>query len=190
MAEDGDLVLPGDQLGFSEEYLGGPGTYEGEGMIYAAVVGKMQMDSKERKISVDIKANKIPQIKDGDTIIGVIHDIKTQFITVEILKIVGEKRNLPGYVSGSIHISQARDTYVSDLEREFGVGDVVIAKVTNANRSPISLTTAPKEMGVMKGNCLKCNLPLEIVDKKLKCSNCGRTLTRKLSTDFGKGYLE
>ncbi|MEE8168622.1 MAG: exosome complex RNA-binding protein Csl4 [Candidatus Hydrothermarchaeales archaeon] len=186
MVESKEFVFPGRELGFSEEFIAGDGTYEEDGKIYANITGSLVVDPEERKISVAPKTSTIPIIKNGDLVIGNIVDVKQQFAIVDILKLKGIDRALPGSLSGSIHISQVRDSYVSDLSKEIRAGDVVLAKVVNTSSVSIQLATMGKELGVLRAFCYSCNRPVVKLDDKLKCENCGRIEERKLSPDYGK----
>lgn len=189
MVESGSFVMPGTELGFSEEFIPGDGAYEENGLVYAAVTGILNVDMKERKITVAPRTSAPPALKDGDVIVGMVADVKAQLAIVDIIKIRGNDRLPPGEISGSIHISQTRDTYVADISKEFTAGDIVYARVLNTNRSPIQLSTVDKEMGVIKAFCYRCNTPLSKEDSKLKCSDCGRTELRRISTEYGKGRV-
>ncbi|MHA2359699.1 MAG: exosome complex RNA-binding protein Csl4, partial [Candidatus Thorarchaeota archaeon] len=50
--KSGDIVVPGDQLCVIEELMPSYGTYEKEGVVYAAAPGTVSMDLKDRSISV------------------------------------------------------------------------------------------------------------------------------------------
>ncbi len=189
MAKSGDFVLPGFELGFSEEYIPGEGTHEEDGTVYASTTGIMKIDMNERKISV-LPRTSVPTVpKEGDIIIGKIFDVKQQVAIVDILKTKGVERGLPGNLSGSIHISNVRNSYVEELSRELSPGDVIYARVLNANRSPIQLTMVGKELGVIKAFCYRCNKPLVLDGRKLKCRECGRVEFRRLAKDYGKGLV-
>ena len=43
-----ELLMPGDELAASEEYISGDGTYEDEGIIYAAIIGQKDFDEAEK----------------------------------------------------------------------------------------------------------------------------------------------
>ncbi len=187
MTESGEFVSPGTELGFSEEFIPGEGTYEEDGRIYASLTGSLMVDTKERKIEVQPKTNTIPILKNGDVIIGSIVDVKAQLAIVDIVKLKGRNRALPGSISGSIHISRVRDSYVSEISKEFRAGDIVEARVANADRVSIQLTTMGKDLGVLRSYCSSCNTPLIREGDKLKCDNCGRIEDRRLSPDYGKG---
>lgn len=189
MVKSGEFVIPGDELGFSEEFIPDEGAYEEDGKVFAAITGEVSIDMKERKIKVFPKIGMPPIPKDGDLVIGTIVDIKAQIAIVEIVKLKGNDRALSKYTRGGIHISQVRDAYVSTLSREFKVGDIVCAKITNTQRDPIQLSTVDKDLGVIKAFCLRCSSPLTRVGNKLKCKECGRTEFRKISSEYGKGQV-
>lgn len=187
--ENGVFVVPGDVLGYSEEFLPGEGAYEEDGNICAATTGRVSIDMKERKLTVTPETD-VPAVpKDGDIVVCKIIDIRPQVAVVEIVKIKGNDREIAGSFRGGVHISQARNAYVSDLSREFSAGDVILAKILNTQRRPMQLSTADKELGVIKAYCSICNLPLSKEGNILKCKECRRSSQRKLSTEFGKGEI-
>jgi exosome complex component CSL4 len=189
MAKDGEFVIPGKEVGYSEEYIPGEGTYEEGGKIYASATGTLMVDAKERKVSVKAKTS-VPAVpKKGDVVIGVVADIKPQVAIVDLIKIRGVDRQLSGSISGSIHISRTRDAYVSDLSREFSAGDIVAARVVDVDRTPISLSTVGKELGIVKGYCNHCSIPLTKINNKLKCTNCNRVVHKKISSEYGEGKV-
>jgi exosome complex component CSL4 len=189
MVEDGEFVVPGTELGYSEEFIPGEGAYEEDGKVYASRTGTLVIDMKERKIKVTPKTSVPPIPDNGDVVIGKVIDVKPQTALVNLVKIKGINRSPPGEVLGSIHISQTRNVYVSDLGKEFRVGDIVLAKVTNSKRTPLQLSTVQKELGVIRAFCGRCALPLLKEGNKLKCSNCGRTEVRRLSPSYGSGEV-
>lgn len=189
MVENGEFVVPGTELGFSEEFIPGDGAYEEGGKVYASRTGALAIDMKERRITVEPKTSIPPMPKDGDYVIGTVVDVKSQLALVVITRIKGVERTLPGEVRGGIHISQTRDSYISDIGREFKVGDAVYAKIINAGRSPVQLSTVDKGLGVIKALCSRCTLPLIKEGDRLKCHNCGRMEMRRLSPDYGSGQV-
>lgn len=189
MAESGEFVVPGTELGFSEEFIPGEGAFEENGRIYAAITGTLAVDQKERRITVAPRTSVPLILKDGDAVIGGVVDVKQQVAIVNIFKKVGSERSLPGDLTGSIHISQTKESYVSELGREFQVGDVVRGVVTNARKVPIQLSTVEKGLGVLKAFCGACNVPLIKSGDKLRCRDCGRTESRRDSTDYGIGQV-
>jgi len=66
------LVLPGEELGTTEEFLPGKGTYEEGGKIYSAVAGVLDIDTKEMAILVR-PANPPVKLKVGDPVNPDVH---------------------------------------------------------------------------------------------------------------------
>ncbi len=186
MTDEKKFVTPGEPLGISEEFMPGTWAYEEDGNIYAAVSGNVEIDMADRKINVVPKVSTPPVIKDQDTLLGTLWDVKGQIALLNILKIKGVERALPGNLRGAIHISKTREGYVSDLSREFAVGDIILARVMDAKREPVELTTVGNAYGVIKASCSKCGGPMEPFKHGLKCLDCRQTESRKVSSEYGK----
>jgi exosome complex component CSL4 len=189
MVENGEFVVPGTELGYSEEFIPGEGAYEEDGRVFASRTGTLVIDMRERKIKVKPRTSVPPMPRNGDLVIGKVVDVKPQLALVNLIRLKGVDRALPGEILGSIHISQTRNVYVTDLGREFKVGDIVLAKITNSKRSPIQLSTVDKNLGVIRAFCNQCALPLVKEGKRLKCTNCGRTEVRRISPTYGTGQV-
>jgi exosome complex component CSL4 len=189
LKEEGKFVTPGESIGISEEFMPGEWAYEEDGSIFAAVSGNVEINMKDRKINIVPKVSTPPLIKNGDLVIGTVWDVKGQLAILSILKIKGRDRAMPGNVRGAIHISKAREGYVSDLSREFTSGDIILAKVVDAQREPVELTTSGKALGVVKAFCSKCGGSMEPFKNGLKCSECRYVESRKVSSEYGKGEV-
>jgi len=187
--KNGEFVIPGDELGTCEEFIPGEGTYEEEGKIYSSVTGIVNIDLKERKITVVPKTSTPPLLRKGSIIIGKVLDVKPQIALVDIVKLKGVERSIAIGAIGSIHISQTRSSFVDDLTREFKVDDIVCAKVINPTTLPVFLSTKDQNLGVIRAFCEICNVPLIRMNNKLKCPECGRIETRKISSEYGKGLI-
>lgn len=186
----GDFVVPGDLLGTAEEFVPGEGAYEEGGKVYSCSTGVVLLDSRKKHVSVFPRVRGPPVLKRGDIVIGVVEDVREQFANVRIAVLRGrEDRELPIPSYGTIHISQTSSSYVKDLSRQFRPGDIVRAKVVNAEREPVQLTTAGEDLGVIFSRCSRCRGVLESDGKKLKCPNCGRIETRKTAADYRGGSL-
>ncbi|MBI4363010.1 MAG: exosome complex RNA-binding protein Csl4 [Euryarchaeota archaeon] len=189
MSEEPKIVVPGDRLGASEEYLPGPGTYEQNGNLYAATVGVVEVDPRERLLKVRPTINAPPIPRTGDIVVGRISDIKNSMCFVEIALIQG-KGNRPAAVTeeGAIHISSVKNSYVRALEDEFGYLDLVKAQVVDGKT--LRLSTIDRNLGVIRTLCPACKV---VMTKKnptdVECPQCRRVETRKLSEDYGEGAL-
>lgn len=186
----GDFVVPGEFLATAEEFVPGEGAYEEDGEVYSSCTGVVLVDVRTKRISVFPRTAVPPELKQGDTIVGKIEEVRDQVAKVYIGVLRGrEDRQLPLPDLGTIHVSQARGSYVKDLSREFKPGDIVRARVTNVRRGTIQLTTAGDGLGVIMASCSKCRTPLDKEGTKLKCPSCGNVELRNLASDYRQGVL-
>lgn len=186
--EKGNIVLPGDLIGTSEEFVPKKGTFEQKGNIFAAATGYVRINPKERSIAVEPVTNTPPQLAVGDIVVGQVTDVKESVALVEIAGIKGRgERAIVNAEDAAIHVSNVKDAYVKDLSYEFAPFDIVKAKVLDLRN--MRLTTVNKELGVMKAYCGNCRTVLKKENDKLKCPNCKRTETRKMSVNYGTGLI-
>ncbi|MFW6083513.1 MAG: exosome complex RNA-binding protein Csl4 [Thermoplasmatota archaeon] len=187
-SEKGKIVYPGEEIGTSEEWLPGEGTFEEDGKIYSCYLGKLEFD--EENIEANVKAiNPVIELEEGDIIYGSVSKRKSSLINVDIDLVEGESRDILRDIEGSIHISKVSNDYTDDLEQEYLVGDVVRAKIVQVEPT-IRLSTEGKNFGVVKGYCSNCRKAAEKKGNKLYCPNCDRTENRKVSNVYGKIKLK
>ncbi|HYK93227.1 MAG TPA: exosome complex RNA-binding protein Csl4 [Thermoplasmata archaeon] len=172
-----DLVLPGDYLGTAEEFVPGHGTYEDNGKIYAALLGRRSVDPRDRAVRV-VALNAIPQLEEGDEVYARVEEVKSAMVVVNVLSLSGGHRAVPGAPEGTIHISKAKEEYTESLGSEFAPGDIVIAKVLQS-RPTIKLTTAMPPLGVVAAHCTSCHALLTMGGRELVCPRCGHREHRK-----------
>ncbi|MDI6820244.1 MAG: exosome complex RNA-binding protein Csl4 [Candidatus Hodarchaeaceae archaeon] len=186
----GDFVVPGDFLATAEEFMPGEGAYEEDSKIYSSRTGVVLVDARTKRISVFPRTPVPPELKRGDTVIGRVEEVRDQSANVHIGVLRGrEDRQLPLPDLGVIHVSQVRGGYVKDLGREFKPGDIVRARVVNARRGQIQLSTVGDNLGVIVATCSRCRARLEKDDARLRCSNCGNVEFRKVASDYRQGVL-
>ncbi|MDI6643048.1 MAG: exosome complex RNA-binding protein Csl4 [Candidatus Hodarchaeaceae archaeon] len=186
----GDFVVPGDFLATTEEFVPGEGAYEEGGKIYASSTGVVLVDARMKRISVFSRVLGPPTLKRDDVVVGRVDEVRDQSANVYIGVLRGrEDRELPLPNLGMIHISQTHTGYVKDLAKQFKPGDIVRARVLNARREPVQLTTAGDELGVIVAACSRCRALLEREGTKLRCPNCGNVEFRKLANDYRQGVL-
>jgi exosome complex component CSL4 len=88
---------------------------------------------------------------------------------------------------GTVHVSQVHTGYVKEMRHQFKPGDIVRARVLNAQREPIQLSTAGDDLGVIVAACSRCCMSLERDGSKLRCPECGNVEFRKLASDYRQG---
>ena len=176
-----ELLMPGEELTTSEEYISGDGTYEDDGIIYAAIIGQKNFDEAEKIAKV--KALNPPGIlKPGDIILGEVTNVSNSVANVKISGPESGKtagKNL----SGVVHVSKIKEEYIKDARREFHIGDMIRARIEQIEPS-IQLATNAEELGVLKARCFRCRGILSNKDGNLFCPVCERTESRKLAGDF------
>ncbi len=178
----GKIVVPGDFLGTTEEFTPGRGVYDDKGNIYASLTGRVRV-SRQREIEVVPVVDTPPIPERGDVVVGRVEDIKESLVIMNIAYIVGhEDRNLAVSLPGVIHISNIKRGFVKDLKQEFGILDIVKARVIDAKA--LRLSTAEPKLGVIKAVCSSCRGVLRRKGNVLVCDECGRIELRKLSEDY------
>ncbi len=188
MAENDDIVIPGDRLGTTEEWMPGEGTYEDEGVVYSKSFGRVHYD--EDKLEAIVKPlNPVVRVDVGNVVYGKVRDRRKSIVTVEIEIVEGESRGIEDYCEGTLHISKVSNDYIDDLENAFLKGDIIRAKVTQIEPS-IQLTTQGKNYGVVRGYCFQCRKSMERQRNTLYCSYCERRESRKLSDLYGNIKLK
>ncbi len=174
-----DLVLPGDYLGAAEEFLPGHGTYEHAGRIYASLLGKPSIDTRDRTIRVDPR-NSVPELSDGDLVYVRVDELKTAMAICTVLSSAASRRAMPGQPEGTVHVSKVKDGYTESLAGEFAVGDILLAKVLQG-RPSIKLSTALPTLGVVSARCQVCHALLNLNAQTPTCLRCGHQERRKLA---------
>jgi len=177
------LVLPGDYLGTAEEFVPGHGTYENRGKIYAALLGRPRVDPQDRAILVDA-ANAVPRVMENDLVYARVDEVKSAMAVCTVVAAASTRRGVPGAPEGTVHISKAKEGYTESLGDEFQPGDLLIAKVLQAEPT-IKLTTAPPELGVLSARCQLCHALLTRSPKDLVCPRCGNRERRKTAKGYG-----
>ena len=176
------IVLPGDEIAVAEEFEPGEGTYERDGLVFAATPGVLILDSQNRVARVRA-FNPPAELKVGDIVYGVVDDIRGMMATATIQAIHGRSRQISGEAEGTIHISNVSEDYTEDIHDKFHLGDIVRAKVIQVKPS-VQLTTAEPNLGVVKAICSICREPLELRGQDLYCPRDERTERRKIAADY------
>ena len=177
----GNAVLPGDKLGVIEEFVPGSGTYQEDGVIYAAAAGTILIDTKEKKIAVSPYAKPILP-KKGDIILGSIDAVegKKAYVTIAM---IGEK-TLPYPFSGIIFIRQATGRFLDTIYEAFAPGDIVKAVIIDDEDNMYRLSTADEDLGVIRAFCSKCGGNVVREKRRLRCVSCGSIQQRKVARDY------
>ncbi len=178
------IVMPGDQLSTSEELLPGDGTFDDNGIIRAARVGKYVVNDKFKRAEVKPLTSIPVLIRKGDIVIAKVESVRSSMVIAEVMHVVGKKRAVSGDTNATLRVSEISRGYVKDPSTEFGIGDLIKAKVTQVKPS-LQLETKDRDLGSIKSLCIKCRHPLVKKDHTLECQNCGNKQKRRITIDYG-----
>lgn len=180
-----DLVLPGDKIGYVEEYVAGKGAYEENGEIFASVTGNVTINDR----IVEVKPFKhLPEIEKNDIVLGRVVDLRNSLALVELTRKKGVDRELMHTGIAALHVSNVQNDYLKELSDGVGYMDIIKAKVIDVEN--LKLSTKEPETGVIKAICSNCRSEMEKDNNMLICRECGNKEKRKISTDYGKGNWE
>jgi exosome complex component CSL4 len=184
--KSGDIVVPGDQLCVIEELMPSMGTYEKDGIVYAAAPGQVTMDLKERSIRVvDPEGGmKLALPIKGDILMGKATLVFDQRAEVRIARI-NDKDYHSGLV-GELHISNVTRRYVKSMQDVLKQNDIVRAVALNTHEIPVKLTLVGPELGVIYGECTRCGNALTLTThNNMFCLRCENRETREVANDYG-----
>lgn len=176
------IVIPGEEIATSEEFMSGKNTYEDKGIIIASTMGKLEIDTEEMIANVK-PINEPVVLKVRDEVYGVVLDIRGPMVTLEVSRVKGLDRGISSETFASLHISEISRGYVSEAGREFRIRDIVKAEVIQTSPS-LQLSTAKPNLGVVQSLCMKCRNVLKRQNNYLFCENCERKENRKLANDY------
>ncbi len=178
------LVLPGEQVAISEEFLPGENTYEQDGVIFAAAPGYIELDSGEMAAHVR-PALRMARPRIDDIVIGRVRDVRPAVVIFQLLHIRGDQRELIDELDGVLHISEIEEDYVTSTRDKFRPGDFVRARVIEDGVS-IRLSTKGRRLGVVLSRCGRCGGGLVVHHDYLWCSECEWKEFRKLAADYDR----
>ncbi|NHJ13967.1 MAG: RNA-binding protein [Candidatus Thorarchaeota archaeon] len=184
--KSGDLVTPGDQLCVIEELSPGYGTYEKDGIVFAATAGGVSIDLKDRSIRI-LEPNGTVRLSlpvQGDTLMGEVLNVYEQRAEVSLVKRNGKDILSP--MAGEIHISNVTRRFVRSMSDVIRPGDIVRAVALNTHTIPVELGLIGPELGVLLGKCVKCGNDLTLTTyNNLICLHCEHRETREVTKDYG-----
>lgn len=179
-----DCSLPGDHLAAEEEFSSGENTFEENGEIISDSMGTALKDSKQRSVSV-LAQKKLLPLKVGSIVLGKVTVVKSSSVGIEIFAgRNGNDRQVVYSSFASLPVRNVASGYVRNLGENFKIGDIVRAKVAMVSPVGIDLRTNEQDLGVIKAFCSKCRQSLNLFGRMLKCTNCGSSESRKISSEY------
>ena len=145
--EKRQLVTPGDLLA-EDDYVAGDNTYKDDGKIYASRIGLVDYEARKVHV-VALKAFYVPYVE--DTVIGKVAEVTTGGWIVDI--------NAPYFamLRASDVMDRPFKPETSDLPSIFDVGDLIIAKVVDYDRTrdPLLTVREPGLGKIMRGQLVE-----------------------------------
>jgi exosome complex component CSL4 len=187
--KSGDVVVPGDQLCVIEELMPSYGTYEKEGIVYAAAPGMVAMDLKGRSIrvvNVDGKM-KLALPVEGDILMGnVTHAFEQR---AEVVIVRRNEKDVHSGLVGELHISNVTRRYVKSMLDVLNKNDIVRAVALNTHEIPVKLSLVGQDLGVVLAFCSKCGNALTLTThNNMFCLKCENRETREVVKDYGMSF--
>lgn len=181
------FVYIGDELGFTEEYLGDPSTtYTENGKIYAAIAGYLTVDKKNRQIFIEgsyTERQKIPQ--PDDIVTGVVYSIRKNSVGTKINTINNLVVVDMGLI-GNIHVSNVSKSYVDKLDDIFDKNDIIRAKIVRQEGKEFQISTVDPSLGVIKAFCKYCGHEMQRKGKtQVICPFCSNVQRKMMANDYG-----
>lgn len=187
--KSGDIVVPGDQLCVIEELMPSYGTYEKEGIVYAAAPGMVTMNLKNRSISV---VNTDGRMKlalpiEGDILMGEVSHAFEQRAEVVIVR--RNDKDIHSGIVGELHISNVTRRYVKSMLDVLKQNDIIRAVALNTHEIPVKLSLVGQDLGVVLAFCSKCGNALTLTThNNMFCLKCENRETREVVKDYGLSF--
>lgn len=173
------IVLPGDQLGFSEEFVAGSGAFEKDGVLYAASVGEKKEDAAARTVGV-VARKSIRPLREGDVVYGVIEDLMDTIAIVRFSALPqASVQPVSGTDSAYLRVNEILPAYIDRIRDYIRTGDIIRARVLEVKKLGTYLTLKGREYGVVKAFCSRCRSELFVSGKFFVCAKCGSREQRK-----------
>lgn len=184
MAEE--LLYPGDFIVNAEEFLPGDGAYVEDGKVLSAEVGVAKKDLEKRIVSVEPRKGKMAyMMKAGIEALGVVAKTSEKAGFIDLLPVKNESgRYFPIPASTVLRVQHVKRGFTKSLADEFKVGDIVRARIIEAEPNNVILTTDGPNLGVVKAFCVKCRHAIVKDGNGLICKNCGWKDQRHLANDY------
>lgn len=175
-----DVVLPGEELGVEEEFLGGDYTYQDSGRVLSMVLGVAEWDVLNHVVSV--KPLKVGYVRPGQIVYGkVYHFPSDKAATVRLFAMHqdGGIRVIQPE-TGILYILYASEERLGSIYDAVGLGDVIRARVLST-KPPYHISIRGAGLGVVKTMCPVCRTVIvpQSPSNKITCPVCGYTFRRK-----------
>ena len=177
-----EFAYPGKKLGVIEEFVPGSGVYCQNGEIRAKFVGVARKNVIEKTVRVDRVRRKL-LIQIGDEVIGRVTELAGVYGVAKIEFVNGKITNK--FISAVIYPTR----HLKENEKQYKVGDVILAKVESLKNRILHLSIKERRYGVIMARCSTCGNVLALVKNGengiLICKRCKNEERRKVSDLYG-----
>jgi exosome complex component CSL4 len=184
--EDRD-VFPGEKLAVIEVLQDGQGTYQEDGDVRSAELGRAHYDLKDRRVKVNKKTRDLVLPSEGLDVMAEVGSVMRRDARVDIFRIDGKTVTKPW--AGEIHINSVEREFSRDMAIAIKNSDIIKAKIINTKNKMNQLSIRGPEYGVIYGYCTRCGTLLELQRGRLNCPKCDRSERRKIASTYGKEEL-
>ncbi|MDJ0269976.1 MAG: exosome complex RNA-binding protein Csl4 [Aigarchaeota archaeon] len=174
-----EVVVPGEPLCIIEEFFPGKGTKaSNDGSIYSIYVGKPSFDFKKREVLVS-PFKKVENVRKGEHVVAEVKDLQDK---IAVVQIIAKPNSGPlKYRRTAVVVSKKGEP----LDNAIGIGDIIIALVSNILNGMYTLDIYAPSCGVILAMCSYCRATLLLKGNSLVCSRCGRKESRRITHDYG-----
>jgi exosome complex component CSL4 len=170
------ITFPGDRIASIEEYEAGQNAFDDGNDVRASVVGKVDIDKKER--IAHVKHSSVISIpKVDDIVIGAVTAVLGSMIAVSIDYINGKPQ--------SSNVECICATRNLRKRRIALVKDIVCVKIISHLNGTIHADIKGTQLGVLFTKCVKCGKKVIQIRDAVKCTECSWIDERMLSSNFG-----
>ena len=185
--KSGDYVNVGQEVGNAEEFIALDRTvFIQEEKLIAASPGIVRIDGASRTIHIQnltTETRRLP--KKGDTIIGVVTNIRKNSVGVDLYKVNDNLAAGMGMV-GNIHVAAVSKKYIPTLDDAFQRSDIIRAKVLGELSGEFILSTNLTNLGVIRSDCKYCGTVMVRKNRdQIICPFCENVERRVLAPDYG-----
>lgn len=188
MDNDTKIVIPGQEIGTEEEFVGGKGTVTIDSKIYATVMGEVTDESRTLTVDNPKSKGKLSELQEGMKIVGRVEMIVDPIAIVSIRKVYDKDKygRVPKSSENAIlHASYIKRGYVKQVRDELSIGDIIRAKIIGKKKGEIQLSTEDEDLGVLKAFASKRpRFPLEKIGTSLINPFNEEKENRKISKDY------
>ncbi|MEM0359924.1 MAG: exosome complex RNA-binding protein Csl4 [Candidatus Diapherotrites archaeon] len=178
------LVLPGEELGTSEEFEAGENTFQEDGLVCADCIGEAEFDQKNYQVKVK-KAKPLKAFTPGTRVYGIVSAVRKNYALITMREAyAGKEKRVLTRGNATLMVSMIANSYIKDIRDAFRVGDIIVAEVESIKPYGVNLRTNKPDLGVVRAYCSKCRKPLHLTQGKLMCTGCGSLEKRKTASEY------